>query len=127
METLKKQQSGFDLPYFLTTYISAASEIAQSEPSLEEFDKGIRAHVSSNLQISEKLVVQLHHPIHWMMFNHHSGSYFELVNPRLPEDLMRVRLKKEYTPDHITDLTNLILKNYEPYLKANLNSLGLSA
>ena len=111
-----------NLEKFARTYILAALKLADSSPSLDDFDNGIRKIVSKELGMSISAVKYLHHPFHWLFFNN-PASPLEYVQSTTYHKSASILLTRCINANEEFDLTSKFFKMYGSYFKERVKIL----
>jgi hypothetical protein len=111
----------FSLENFARIYTSHAFEIASHEISLNDFDNQVRERTSKELGISKELVLNLHHPFHWV-FLMEGESPFEYTSSN--KDILKIKAKRNYSSGEIENYSNQVLKKYGTHLQAKINLMN---
>jgi hypothetical protein len=109
---------------FVYCYVQKAFELAKNQPSLEDFDNNLSDFVAKSSGLSKKVIIELHHPFHWYLFNQNGDSPLEFINPVKKDEVLRVKIKKEsYGYIDVLEASGNIVDKYGNLLIAKRKTL----
>ena len=121
------QEEKISLGDFAETYIEVAMDLAQNNPSLDEFDFYLREKVSKLTGMTHDAVKYMSHSFHWTFFvdgkNKGFDSPFNYINPEFKWESPRVNLSRFSLKD-VSNLSNHLLKEYRTILSERWNILS---
>ncbi len=112
----------FSLGRFIEVYISKTFEKLSKPISLESFDMEIRKKVSNEVNISEEIILALHHPFHWTFFCE-DDCPFAYTSPKEKNSPIIVEPKKNYVIQTKEFYKKMIMDKYKDYLTARINNI----
>ncbi len=114
-----------DIPRFVKDYVDAAFEIISLENpiAIQDFDKKIRHRISEKMGISEEIVLNLHHSLHWSLFNR-GESPLELIQPSGVQQQYFVVKPTKADYDWREPTVDYVLENYRKLLEVKLKQIN---
>ncbi len=121
------QEEKITLEDFAEIYIEVALDLAQDNPSLDEFDFYLSKRVSKLTGLSRDAVKYLHHSFHQTFFTDkrekNFDSPFDYIQPEIKWEFPKVGLSRFSLKD-VSDLSNHLLTEYKGVLKERWNLLS---
>jgi hypothetical protein len=92
---------------------------------MEQFDKQVRQRVFEQTEVSEDVVLALHHAFHWVFFDYskESKSLFQYSQGARNGESAKARLRRQCVGEDIDFYTGLVLEEYGDYMRARIENI----